>query len=306
MFLRTVFTVTTSGRGLEAVELPLETSPEEGVTVILSESDRGLRLTVHRPVDASHIEAVVEGSGWHRDLANGKREPLPRLRLKGGIPVERVVADDFVHTLSFLTDVPLWLSRPQTEDAFVPDTDEDKALLKSFGTDQPFYETSAQVSIRTFSPVVDATTVTSLGGREPGLRLYADAIKLPTGVAQFRELWRVLESAFATTDRALVTRLTGYAPSKQLGFDESELEALLVLRGRASHAQSKAGTRELMDVDQECKRLVPRLKNLVERVILTKQSWGYPTSGVDELTPLRAYLTGDGGIVLIQPSGYPE
>jgi hypothetical protein len=57
-----------------------------------------------------------------------------------------------------------------------------------------------------------------------------------------------------------------------------------VLRGRASHAESKAGYDELVAVERECGRKVARLKNLVERVLLTKKNWGYPTVAVDERT----------------------
>jgi hypothetical protein len=64
------------------------------------------------------------------------------------------------------------------------------------------------------------------------------------------------------------------------------------LRGRASHAQARAkvGKQELIEVERECIRALPRLKTLVERVILTKKSWGYPTVGVHELTPVKDVL----------------
>jgi hypothetical protein len=38
----------------------------------------------------------------------------------------------------------------------------------------------------------------------------------------------------------------------------------------------------------------------VERVILTTQTWGFPTVGVDELTPVQAFIGADGTVVYVQ------
>ena len=303
MLLRMVFIATPGAIGLQNVALPLEVTLNDDVRVLLYEHEDGrLRIAVHRSVDASDLDLVLEGSGWFEETPEGQRKPLPRLRLRSGMPVERFVADDFVSALTFLTDVPLSLSRPQTEDVFIAETDDEAELLQRFGTDQPFWETSAQIRSRTFTAVVDSDAIQLLLSRAPGLRLYADAMKLPLAVAQFRELWRVLESAFALSDKDLVDRLASYPPAKQLGFEQNELEALRTLRGRGSHAQSsaEAGKQELVDVEQACTRFLPRLKTLVERVILTKKSWGYPSTGVDELTPVQAFTRADGTLVYVQ------
>jgi hypothetical protein len=122
------------------------------------------------------------------------------------------------------------------------------------------------------------------------LRIYADALKLGTGAARFRELWRVLESAFNRQDDELVALLADYPPARAMAFSRDELKQLLVLRGKASHAASRAGVKQLLAVERECSHRLARLKNLAERVILTKRSWGYPTRGVDELVPLSAYV----------------
>jgi len=45
---------------------------------------------------------------------------------------------------------------------------------------------------------------------------------------------------------------------------------------------------------------VHRLKNLAERVILTKAEWGDPSLEVDEITPLRSFTSRD-GVVYYQP-----
>ncbi len=134
-----------------------------------------------------------------------------------------------------------------------------------------------------------------------GLRLYANAMQADLAVAQFRELWRILEAAFGKHDDELVTLLTKYEPARKLRFDEAEVKQLLVLRGRASHAQSSAGIKELVYVDQECRKQLPRLKNLCERVILTKKDWGYPTVGTDELLPLAGFIGPANNIIKFKP-----
>jgi hypothetical protein len=93
--------------------------------------------------------------------------------------------------------------------------------------------------------------------------------------------------------------LLRYPPPLELGFDNDELRALLILRGRASHAQSKAGVAELTAIESACHHKLPRLSNLAERVILTKKSWGHPTGGVEELIPLGGYVDRTGQPVFI-------
>jgi hypothetical protein len=114
-------------------------------------------------------------------------------------------------------------------------------------------------------------------------------------VAQFREFWRVLESAFGVLDEELVAAVTNFPPAQAMEFRADELRQLLILRGRASHAASKGEVHELTRVERECSQRLPRLKNLAERVIATKATWGYPTAGVNELLPLTAYIGPPGG-----------
>src|SRR5205085_9366951 len=118
----------------------------------------------------------------------------------------------------------------------------------------------------------------------------------------------ILEAAFGKRDDELVALLAKYEPARKLDFDEAEVKQLLVLRGRASHAQSSAGIKELVYVDQECSKQLPRLKNLCERVILTKKDWGYPTIAADELLPLTSFVEPANRLVIFrstieEPSG---
>ena len=111
-------------------------------------------------------------------------------------------------------------------------------------------------------------------------------------------MWNVLESAFGEQGYQLLRYLVEYEPAKQLGFSSEELHSLLILRGRASHAAGREGIEEIRKVTQEASEKLPRLKCLVEQVLLTKQKWGVKSGGTDRLARLAAYTKMDGSLVL--------
>lgn len=284
----TEYTVVNYGRKLD-IELPLELGLAPGVHASLTGDGGKLKLLIRRSVDAAKLDRVQQPDS-SRLLANGESELLFCLRLKDDPSPEGVLAHDLISGISFLTDAPLSLSSSHQRDRFEPESESDSAILEGFGTDQPWFSLSGQVSVRTFSGKVTAELLTALMPRRVGLRIYADALKSTFEVSQFRELWRVLESAFARKGNELVDLLSEYPPAQELGFDHQEIHNLLILRNRASHAQSKKGIEELMDVKPQCAEELPRLKNLVERVIATKKSWGYPTKVIEEVLPLSGYV----------------
>jgi hypothetical protein len=214
--------------------------------------------------------------------------------LRNDTAPESVYAEDVVNAVSFLSDVPLGLSKPPFDDRFVPENDADRQTLELLGTDEVYLMTTAILSTRAFSNIpFTSELVRTLVARRPGLRLYADALRLDSDVAKFRELWRILESAFGVQDDELVAALTDYPPAQAMGFTAKKLRELLVLRNRASHAASKRGLEQLAAVKRECSQRLPKLKNLAERVIITKKSWGFKTKGVEELLPLGRYYLPD-------------
>jgi hypothetical protein len=303
MLLHTVYTVVTPDNKDLGINVPFTLPLDANTKATLVKQEGGIKLLVDRKIDPAKLEAAKDGGCYYKKLPDGTEEPVPTLRLVDDEAPEYILSQNFMSVLTFLTNVPITLSSPPHKDRFVPETDKDRELLERLGTDQPYSRISALVSMRSFnfSGATD-DTMTRLLSRSTGLRLYADAMKANLAVAQFRELWRVLEAAFGSQDRKLVNLLAQYEPAKKLRFDEAELEQLLFLRGRASHAQSKAGIQELVSVDRECAKQLPRLKNLCERVILTKKSWGYPTSGTDELLPLTGFIGPDNSIVMFQSS----
>lgn len=302
MLLRTVYTLRpVPPAALPHLSLPLIVPFAEGVQAVLSVGDTGiLSLAMERRVDPSALELVTD-TGRYRELPDGSEEPIPAIRLQDEDPPDHVFADDVANALSFLTDTPLQLVGSLEQDRFVPENDTDRKTLQDLGTDEPAYDTATTIQVRSFNDVpITAELIQGLVARRAGLRLYADALKLSSRVAEFRDLWRTLESAFGVQDNDLITALLSYPPAQEMGFDRTELRALLVLRNRASHAASRSGLQELVTVEHDCEQQLARLKNLVERVILTKRTWGYRTAGVEELLPLGNYIRSndDQGVVI--------
>lgn len=277
------------------VDMPLTIELDAGINAAFErQDDASLRLVIERPIDPL-VLTVEQNSGIHERRPRGTEREIPALRVPGN---ENIQAIDLTAALTFLTDVPLKVSRPFPPSELIAESAEDIAALDAFGTRQVYAESRALLAIRTFQPIVDADAIRALIPRTVGLRLYADAIALNSDVATYRELWRILESAFGLQDKPLVDALATYAPARELGFDREELHALMVLRGKASHAATKGGLAEILRVGDLTSERRDRLKCLVERVILTKKTWGARSGGLQELTPARSWVGRDGQIVL--------
>ncbi len=208
-----------------------------------------------------------------------------------------------VERLSFLTDTPIRHSRILHLDELVPENQEDETYLDSFGTRDIHHETSITMSIRTFTwSDLREDFFDKLGEKDAGLALYAQALLEQEPVGQFRDLWKVLESGFGVQNEELIGCLSKYEPTQQLGFSEPELKSLLVLRGRASHASSRAGIEDIKIVNREVTEKMPRLKCLVEQLLLTKKSWGFKTQATDRLARVASYISADGSLIL-RPHG---
>jgi hypothetical protein len=298
MILRETYLVTPASIAQE-IEMPFEINSDDGSVARLAFEDDRLRLT--RDYSVPVALEVERESGFFRSLPDGTEEPLPRLRIPSDAQPSHLWLEDIVDALSFLVDRPL-ASRRQGRGKLIPETEEEKDQIAEVGSDEPFAATGLTASIRTTSLEVGADNVrTLLDGPRIGVRLYADALRLPLPTSRFRELWRVLESAFGQKDGSLVKSLARYKPAVQLKFDASELNELLTPRGRASHAETKKPDEELGRVEVLCDQKLPRLFSLVERVILTKRTWGSRSGGVNKAPPpVMSYVGKDGGVVVIQ------
>jgi hypothetical protein len=288
MLLRETFLVRASGKQEPEIELPIAFELDRRERIELREHEGGsLLLVIDRGIDPLEL-TIEKRSGLFEPLPGGGRRELPTIRVPEGGNVRAI---DVTSTLTFLTDVAFSVNVAGRE--LLAEGDEDRGALDALGTTRVHGDTTLLLNIRTFNPVVDADALQALMPKTAGLRLYADAVALPADVAKYRELWRCLESAFGLKEGELVKALASYGPAQELGFDVEELRELQVLRGRLSHAESRAGLEEILRVGDQASKRVARLKCLVERVILTKQSWGSRAATVDELTQAVSWITRD-------------
>jgi len=235
-----------------------------------------------------------------RQQPDGTRKELPAVRVSSGSGLSPV---DFLSAVSFLTDIPLE-TKGRPERQLVAESDADHKRLAELGATEIHVKRGAQPIIRNVNAEVVPQSVEALLPNVTGTRLYADALRLNEDVAKYREFWRVLESAFCMRENALVNALAKYQPAKELGFTEDELSALRDARGGASHAVGSGGLAQIVADNQMARERLPRLKTLVERVIVTKQNWGTPDLRVRELIPVAGYVKADGTVVLI--TGTPD
>lgn len=260
--------------------------------------------------DAERRATAIIETPVNRDTLSIQTGPKP---LDGSTPTigiavpERMDVGRFlprvVHILSFLTDIPIRYAHKLGVDSLVAESSGDAEFLNNFETQRIHEELTATLSTRSFSlPSVDTETLEALATKERGLALYAQALLIQEPIAAYREFWKLLESAFGAKDDELICCLSDFAPAQQLGFTSDDLRQLHILRGRASHAESRSGVEEHRFVFAETTRRLPRLKCLAERVILTKKTWGIRTTDTEVLTSVTGYIDADDGMDLIKPS----
>src|SRR6266516_1665284 len=124
MLLHTVYTVVIPANNALDISLPLTISLDARTKASLLDLENGIQLLIDCKVDTK------------------------KLRLVDDEAPEHILSQDFISTLTFLTDVPITLSKPPHSDRFVPETDEDRELLDRLGTNQPYSPISALVSMR--------------------------------------------------------------------------------------------------------------------------------------------------------------
>jgi len=257
--------------------------------------------------DKEKLDSTVEGpiNPSKLELRSGP-EPLG-----GGTPEIGLYAPEsmllshflsrMVSLLSFLTDAPIRSAHKLASDTLLSESADDEQLLAAFPTSKVFQYIGIRASLRTFSPAtLDSNALGELLNKETGLAIYLQALGMQDPLGAYREYWKLLESAFALQDKNLVDQLREYLPAEQIGFSEDELTKMLILRGRASHAQSREGMKEYRYVRAETLERLPRLKCLAEQVLLTKKTWGVPTQEVRRLVNINGYVDSKGNPVLIK------
>jgi hypothetical protein len=287
MRLRSQFGLVMGHRGFPKVDLPLVVELEMARAEVVDTGDEEqLTLTIELPVDSSALRVVASPVAGDRELEV----------LETG--VAGVVAREVADAIAFLTRCPLTLAgrgRPE----LLPEGDDDLELLQGFATDAVNQAGIARGSVAMTLRLV-GQNVALLVRRASGVRLYSDALKMGTSAGRLRELWRVVESAFAAKNDRLVSLVSDCQVAKDLGFTHEELRQLLVLRGRASHASSRAqiNLNELASVEREAAEVVDSVQALAEALIIRKAEWGSRDTAVDESAPRYPFVLDQGETVL--------
>lgn len=266
---------------------------------------RGCKIVMHElESDGSHALATLEGFVDIHGLKTHRRyDSLHKKHFKPRIIVpeaaeHHAIIKCFINIYSFVTDIPIRIVGIDQK-KLIPESTEDEKSLKSMGTELLHHDLYSISAMRTFVlPRLSDETLDELFSKEAGMDLYAQALKLSDSTLSFQELWKILESAFGQKGVQLVQSLSRYSPAIELGFTVKELEHLRTLRGRASHANSKSGMKELNYVQRKTLSKQPRLKCLVEQVLLTKKEWGSNSPEINRLAPLSSFINSDNSVVL--------
>jgi hypothetical protein len=263
----------------------IEKSPEE------DELRRGLTISGRTVVDPSGMTVVIIPAD-DEGLSPSRIIECPEIYALGEGLQHLVAALGF----ALGTALSPGFSLDEKSPRFEPDSDEDLLLLRDLrgSPDTPF---RVGGGIEVFdTPRIGASFVQALANRG-FIRPYADVMRAGGSAAKFKELWRTLELAFQAHGPSLVELLVDFSPTQRLGFDRAELEALRAIRGRISHASSRAGLGEFSRANHDADKHLGRLWSLVDWVILSKRDASQSLE-VDELQPLAAYIGRDGSAIV--------
>lgn len=259
-------------------DLPLQFWISTDESAELHVGQQGLQLSIDRRIDVSEIE-FVEASGSRRTLQDGSHVDGPALRLKDAIDVNSLVANCALSAIAYLLDCALKLGPRTSGSRLIPESSADAQMIEDWGTDRLQRRLTLHTRVRARTGLT-RTAIEALLARSVGVQHYVDALSADSSSMTFRELWRVLESAFDRIDDRLVDLLSQYQPVVKRGNTREQIHALYVLRGRASHSNAKY---QSVALESECFQSLDRLRRIAESVIETKENWGMPTTGTAEI-----------------------
>lgn len=283
--------------GCYSVREPLE-SPKfepagEGIQALLVVGERDVDTAGMEQVDDIFWEELPDGE---RRLAKAVTCPEVYEMTEGA----RFIAG----AISFGTRVSLELS-PLSDfrmpNLFTAENEEDEGLLKLLG-DRVRLPVSGPFTTDVIRGVrVDSEFVQDLAGRGT-VGLYSEVLSATSPSDRYRALWRTLELAFQAQGKDLTRLVVAFSPANRLGFDSTELEALLTLRGKLGHAASRRGAHDVARADREAIESLGRLWSLVDWVMATKKA-ASRSLAFDEIQPLAAFITREGHEQVEQPVG---
>lgn len=293
MRLRVFYGLTPRGGGFPLHELPVAADLADGAKVDLRRgSEAGsIDLTVEVPVDSSRLR-LEPASG--RRTREGVEIAVVEVLETG---IASVAARTAADAAAFISRTPLSLFRKSDASELLPDKEADERLLQELGTSSALERFGVRSGVTMRLPLV-GENISALSERRGGIRLYADALQMGTDSGRLRELWRVLEAAFGEQGPKLVELAAACSAARDLEFTQAELSELKVLRGRASHASSRAGAEEIAYVERAAGEALSRVEALAEALIIRKSEWGTRSLEVEEASPRYPYVRRDGTVII--------
>ena len=278
MKLITFYSLSKPELTLSRASYPMKFKYSENVQVDIEikENANGWELRMSEEINSAKLK-VAESKSTYVENLQGEKIYLKVIDVSECNPIGSELPKNITNALTFLYDSKINMSIKISEAYLEPENEKEQKLLESFET-----KTIRQPGILTIqagmsSPKFDASAILHLIPKTIGLEIYAQAISTNESLIQFRELWRVLESAFTLTDEKLCKTLSKFQPVMDVPLSYQSIKNLLVLRGRASHANSKKGANEARALRVECEENLSTLKNLVSIVIDHKSPWGNPS-----------------------------
>lgn len=295
MRLRVFYGLTPRGGGFPLAELPVVADFRDGARAELRrDSETGsIDLAVEVPVNSSRLRVEL-ASGVRTE--EGAEIPMVEVLETG---IASVVARDAADAASFISRTPLSLFGKSDPPELLPEGEADERRLQELGTRTVLRRLGGRPGVAMRLPLV-GQNISALGERRSGIRLYANALQMGTDSGRMRELWRVLEAAFGEQGPRLVELVATCSAAQDLEFTRAELSELMVLRGRASHASSRAGAKEVAEVERAADEALQRVQALAEALIIRKVAWGTRSQDVEPSAPRFPYARRDGTIVIFQ------
>ena len=278
MKLITYYTLSKPEKTLARTTYPLKFSfpHPDRADFEINEIQSGLEIKMSETIDVTNLKIDLsknifkEGSDGEKNF----QKVIDVTECKTlGLELPRAISD----ALTFLFDSRINMSIKVSEATLEPESKEEVENLKSFGTKIIRHRGVVTIEAGMVSKEFDTSAILHLLPKKLGLNIYSQALSSSDPLIQFRELWRVLESAFTLRDRDLCLALSRFSPVKEIPLKFEDLNKLKVIRGRASHAYSRKGAAEAEAIRIECEENLTSLKDLVSIVIDQKDPWGSPS-----------------------------
>lgn len=186
---------------------------------------------------------------------------------KERILLEKAI-DDLSNLLSVVTQLPKEITSPIPFVVLIPETAQDKQLLKKAkGIHYPPKKWDCGIDGSFGAP---DHLFTTLSDRFDGVQLMAEAVSQPHSSGRYHEFIRLFERAFRSSSKQLVPLLVNFLETSQFGYTPLEIEKwILTVRHNLTHADEK----ELFLTEADVRPFINRVEQAANDVLFNKVNW---------------------------------